>query len=188
MARTTKTKTTTDPSKTTKTGRKPHSGSFKPGNKKASKKALTESNRDRTNNKAMEVVTTKKVDKALVDRFLVLNSHLSVDQLIEKLNRTTDPISVLEGMLIKAMIVAYRKGDVHTINFLLDRMIGKIPNRVAISLDNELEGLSDEELIQRKHQYANDLDKEIKFLKQYNPRVRDQLENANTIIESGSKT
>lgn len=164
---------------------------FTKGNTKTPVETIIENNTMGIRNRSLDIVKTKKVDKALVDSYLCINSHLTVDELVNKLNGVGpngEPvrISVLEGMLIKAMIMAYRRGDVSTIEFLLDRMIGRIPNKVALSLDNELADLSDEELLKRKQQYASELDNNFKKESMYNPRLRGQLGNASSFVKPES--
>lgn len=104
-------------------------------------------------------VSNKKIDKGLVDRYLTVNSHLTVAELCIKLRMPN--VSVLEGMLIKGMLKAYRTGDPYNINFFLDRLIGRVPTHIAHSLERELEGLSDEELIAKKRKHAAALEREV---------------------------
>lgn len=144
--------------KTTQRKRKPNTGQFKPGNK-LGRRAKGKTHVTQT----LEKVANQKVDKALVDKFLTFNSHLTPNELLKKLK--VKPVSILEGMLIKGMLKAFRTGDPHNIDFILNRLIGKVPTRIAHSLDNELQDLTEEQLLERKRQYAealgNDIQKDL---------------------------
>ena len=160
-----RTKGSTD--KTKRKVTKSHSGHFKKGNKMQSKGTR----KTQTSPSTLNKVSNIKIDKALVDRYLTANSHMSVEGLIERLQ--LGGVSILEGMLIKGMLKAYRTGDPHNLSFFLDRLIGKVPTRIAHSLENELAGMDDEQLMREKEKYALALRSEIKDCE---VKVKDQLD------------
>ena len=133
----------------------PNKGMFQKGNPLAKG-----TKRTRTAPNTLAIVSNVKIDKALIDRYLTANSHMTVDQLIRRLN--LGDVSVLEGMLIKGLLKAYRTGDPHNLNFFLDRLVGKVPTRVAHSLENELKDMDDATLVKEKEKYALALREEIK--------------------------
>lgn len=140
---------------------------FKKGNKVAKGNKSTSAPRI-----TLEKVASQKIDKSVVDRYLTVNSHLTPHELVQRLK--LEQVSVLEGMLIKGLLKAYRTGDPHNINFYLDRIIGKVPTRVAHSLENELEGMTDEQLIEEKKKYAGLLREELNEL-ETRPGVAEQI-------------
>lgn len=157
----------------------PNKGMFQKGNKKQPKGSEI----TRTAPATVASVTNARVDKALVDRYLRVNSHLTVEQLITRLK--LEGVSVLEGMLIKSMLKAYRTGDPHNVNFILDRLIGKVPTRVAHSLENELKDLDDEQLKKKKEMYSLALRSEIEHCeKQVETKLKD-FENTKFIDDDG---
>ena len=143
----------------------------------------------------------KKVDQVLIDRYLSFNSHLTVDELIAKLNSGT--VNVLEGMLIKGYIKAYRTGDPNRMQFYLDRLIGPVVKRISHALENKLENMTNEELIKEKEKYEpilrkqnewhnmlkegyveNQL-KEVQLVKDANPILDEPLEDVPDVIPGG---
>lgn len=56
--------------------------------------------------------------------------HLSKDELEDIVRRKETP--VIELMVASVVIKAIKSGDQHRLNFLLDRLIGKVPERVEI--------------------------------------------------------
>lgn len=106
-------------------------------------------------------IVYRKVDKELVNKFLFCNSHLTVDELIAKLN--TGKVGVLEGMIIKGYIKAYRTGDVQRMNFFFDRMIGPVQKHIKHEVDNPYKGMSEEQLLELKKKYAAQTYKDIEF-------------------------
>lgn len=60
---------------------------------------------------------------------------MTQDQLASKLKSGT--CTMLEDMIISVMLHAKKKGDHQKINFLLDRLIGKVPNEIDVTTKGE---------------------------------------------------
>ena len=167
---------------------------------KIGSKVAAQSNKNRQYFR-MEDHAFQKVDQVLIDRYLSFNSHLTVDELIAKLNSGT--VNVLEGMLIKGYIKAYRTGDPNRMQFYLDRLIGPVVKRISHALENKLENMTDEELIKEKQKYEpllrkenewhnmikggyvdNQL-KEVQQIKDANPILDEPIEDMPDVIPSG---
>lgn len=119
-----------------------------------------------------EELAMKKIDAGMVTRYFTLNSHLTIHELIARLQ--TERVSVLEGMIIKGMIQAQRSGDTGQINFFLDRLIGKVPNKIEHEVKNPYKDMSIEELMQEKQRLNEINRKTLNIIEATNERVINQ--------------
>lgn len=150
--------------------------SFKKGNKAGAKKTLAKKGTPTYNR---DELLAKKIDKVTITNYLTLNSHLTVHELIKRLE--TEKVSVLEAMLIKGMIKAYRTGDVYQMNFFLERLVGKVPNQVEHTVNNPYKDMSDEELLAEKKRVSEINRRNMTWNEQNNQRMIQQLEEASVI-------
>lgn len=72
----------------------------------------------------------KKMTKESVAEMLQAILHATPDEVIDY-----QPKTLLEDWVLKGIIVAKRKGDLAPLNALLDRIIGKVKDNVAVEGD-----------------------------------------------------
>jgi hypothetical protein len=93
-------------------------------------------------------LAARKIDKALIDRMITLNSHLSVKDLERKIQRGS--LSTIEHVVCSGLVRAAHTGDYNSINFFFDRLIGKVAQKLEVSPGDPFEGMSTEDLIKEK--------------------------------------
>lgn len=71
---------------------------------------------------------TTDVLKEMIDGFLLM----SVDEIKERLDNTT--LSGIEHIIMSAILAARRHGDIGKIDILLNRLIGKLTDKVEIKI------------------------------------------------------
>ncbi len=117
---------------------------------------------------------TRKVDAGLVQRYITVNSHLTVDEMKERLHdHNRGQISFLEYMIIRTMVVCAQTGDPARLNTIIDRIAGKVPQKVTHGVDDPFEGKSNEELIDIKRKLEATNRQSLKYAEQ-TPRVIEQ--------------
>ena len=166
---------------------------FKKGNKKSvgnkGRKGLTPIEK--------EQLLAIKVDSNLVKNYLTLNSHLTPEELVNRLQY--ERVSALEAMLIKSFLKAYNTGDFQMVNQILDRMIGKTPNVINHGMVNPLDGKSVEELQKMKRELEVQNRATMTYLEQHHPntietqqrvkeRYKDELADVPSITNSDRET
>ena len=158
--------------------------SFKKGNKAS----ISTKNRKGATRLDREALAVKKIDANLVTRIITLNSHLSPHELTARLR--TEYVSMLEAMVIKAMIKCYNTGDVHSLNFFFDRLVGKVPNHVKHEVANPYEGMTDAELLAEKERLQKINRDTLELEMKHNPKLvtqeREVTEFVNGKPEEGS--
>lgn len=99
-----------------------------------------------------EQLILKKIDNVTVVNYITLNSHLTREQLEYRI--TKEKPSAIEGMLIRGLLRAYDTGDIHQMNFYLDRLVGKVATTLKHEVANPFKDVPTEELIKQKEQLA----------------------------------
>lgn len=145
--------------KTKATGRKPKPQDIKKGEKRA----LGVKGRKGRPHYDREERLAVRVDKGLVTRYLSLNSHLTLSELKEKI-KLNSGISALENMVIRGMIRACNTGDSFQIGFYLDRLVGKVPNKVEHSVPDPFEGMTNDQLLEEKRKLETINRKTMSFI------------------------
>jgi len=116
----------------------------------------------------------------MISRYLTLNSHLTVDQIREKIKLRQ--CSMLEAMVCRGMIMAYVTGDTHRIDFFFERLIGKVPNKIEHSKPDPFEGKTIEELRLMKLQYEEANRRSLNYIEQNSERVKQQERDVIEIV------
>lgn len=77
----------------------------------------------------------KKLRKMTKEQFKEVGDLIVNGKWDELEDVESDPnATVIQRMVCKALIVAHGKGDWHTVNLLLDRLIGRVKEEIDISL------------------------------------------------------
>lgn len=93
----------------------------------------------------------RKIDTSMVVRYVTLNSHLTVEEIKSRLNdRNRGKISFLEYMILRCMVVCAQTGDTNRLDMILDRLIGKVPQKTIHAVEDPLEGKEMDELLKMK--------------------------------------
>lgn len=132
-----------------------------------------------------EELLTRKIDAGLISRYLTLNSHLTLKELQHRLK--FEEISILEGMTIKGLIMAYKSGNYSQINFFYERLIGKVPNKIEHSVENPLDKLSDAELIAKKRELEETNRRTLRFIEASSASVTNLEQEALAIVEASNR-
>lgn len=139
-------------------------------------------------------LATRTIDKQMVSRYLMVNSHLTKDQIKARL--ATGQVSMLESMVMRTMLRCYYSGEVGILDFFLDRIVGKVPNKVEHTKADPYEGKTLEELQAEKLRLEAINRKTLSFIEQterYKQQERDVIEiashrNAPAPNEGGDNT
>lgn len=92
-------------------------------------------------------LSVRKLDKRMVSRYISLNFALSYEELQAKLKT---PISVFERGIISIMMKTADMADQYRMDFLLDRLIGKVKNEIDLTTNSKFDTMTDEQLIEEK--------------------------------------
>jgi len=149
--------------------RRANSGSFKPGNQIRKGKTAHKAPSPKT----LEALRAVKIDAAMIENYITQNSHLSPHELVARLRN--ERVSVLEAMLIKAMLKGYRSGDVSQISFFLDRLVGRVPNKIEHNVTNPYKDMSMDELMAEKKKVTELNRRTTQFLEATNERTINQM-------------
>lgn len=98
--------------------------SFAKGNRAANGKR----NRAGTPSWDRQELAAISIDKSMIKRYLNLNFHLTIAELRAK--KRSGRCSALEATIIEILIKACENGDHFKLDFLLDRLVGKVPQKV----------------------------------------------------------
>jgi hypothetical protein len=149
--------------------KKRNATSFQPGNQ-ASKGVRGRAGKVTMSYDADELAA-RTIDKALVNKYFTVNSHLTLNQLREKYRSPN--LSALEGMIVKSMILGAEQGDTGRIDFFLDRLIGKVPQKVDVTKTNRFENMTLEQLQAEKARLAEINQNRLRLMEQTD-RVKQQ--------------
>lgn len=147
---------------------RPTKTSFKAGNQEWKKRVAKGVTRTE-----LEAFRAIKIDAAMIENYITQNSHLSPHELVARLRN--ERVSILEAMLIKAMLKGYRNGDVAQLSFFLDRLVGKVPNKIEHEVKNPYKDMSMEELMAEKKKVTELNRKTTQFLETTNERIINQM-------------
>jgi len=128
-----------------------------------------------------EELASRKVDHNLLSRYFTLNSHLTEDELRERLE-SGERITILEKRIILALL-GDRDAD---LDFIFNRMAGKVPDVVRHGKEDPFSNMSIEELIQRKRELEDSNRQTLKYIEAEQERQR-QIESAAIDITPNSK-
>lgn len=131
-----------------------------------------------------EQLAVKKIDLDLVTNYFTINSHLTPHELVARLR--TQKVSMLEAMIIKGMLRAYRTGDTFQINFFIERLVGKVPNKIEHSVKNPYEGMSIDQLMAEKIRLTELNRKTLDFIETTNERVITLEKEVKEYVDNGS--
>lgn len=97
-----------------------------------------------------EEMEARKLDKTMVNRYISQNLMATEQELEAKLK---DPsISMFEKSIMRIIIATYIGADQYRMDFLLNRLIGTVTQKIQAEKPNPFEGMSDEDLIRRKQE------------------------------------
>lgn len=154
--------------------------SFKKGNKAAqghSNKGLTSPGRK-------EVKQLRKIDNILVVSYLTVNSHKNQTELRDHIK---DPnISSLERAIATTIHHA-SNGSLDCLNFVLDRLIGRVTNKLEVTRPDPYADKTIEELEQIKLQLENQAREVIYVEFTHSDRAQQQNKQLETALNDGSK-
>lgn len=82
-----------------------------------------------------EIIEARKLNRNEVELILSKIAQFSHGQLLDYLDQTLNKHSgnVLEVLICRVLDRGIKKGDINAVNFLLDRLIGKIPPTLDVS-------------------------------------------------------
>jgi len=87
----------------------------------------------------------KKIDAAMLTRYITLNSHLSENELKERLKDPT--ISIFEKRIIKSLL---GKDSALSFQYMVERLVGKIADRHVHEVADKYANKTTEELMEEK--------------------------------------
>jgi hypothetical protein len=129
-----------------------------------------------------DTLIAKKIDKITMVQYLTLNSHLTPQELKEKLKN--ERVSSLERIVIRMILNGVVLGSIDTLNFIFDRLVGKVTNKIEVSKPDELEEKSLEELIEMKKQLSITNARTLEFMQATNERVIQQEKDVTKTIQN----
>lgn len=89
----------------------------------------------------------KHVDGRMITRYINLNSGLTLEEMDEKLKEENKKkITMMEYMIIRAMRTIILTGDMNKLDSLLDRAIGRVPQKTIHGIEDPYEGKTVQEL------------------------------------------
>lgn len=148
--------------------KKKSSGSFKKQDKRINKKGL----RKGASTTQKEQREIKKIDNAVIVGYITLNSHYTVKDLKKKMQ---DPNTSVLEQSVCAMLTASALGSKDHFSFILDRLVGKVPQTVKIDKPDPFEGKSVEDLIEMKKQLEQSARDTLEAEIAFNSRVQNQI-------------
>lgn len=114
------------------------------------------------------------VDQKTISRYLSLNAGLTLSEMKEKLKeRNRKNITMLEYMILRAMVVTAQTGDTTKLNFFFDRLVGRVPQVVKHGLEDPYESKTDEELMEIRRK-LNETNRIIMNRIEQTDRVKEQ--------------
>lgn len=91
-----------------------------------------------------EEIAAKKLDTATYFRILNIHFWSPVELLESVVNDPSTPM--IEMIVCRAMLNARYKGDIHTLDYFVSRLIGKIPDKLVIDSKNPFAEMTLEEM------------------------------------------
>lgn len=82
-----------------------------------------------------DVRKARKVNKAEVERILNQYLYMPFGELVAQVKDPTR--STIEVLVMSILIQAIKKGDPDRLNFVLDRLVGKVKNNVVLDFENK---------------------------------------------------
>jgi len=92
-----------------------------------------------------DVLEAKRLSKAELERVFNKYIHLSkaeLRSLIDKNNEEGDKLTVIEAVVASILAHAMAKGDQIRLNFILERLVGKVPNQINLGSQDGSPGRS----------------------------------------------
>lgn len=152
---------------------------FKKGNK-ASKGISKAGN---SNTTVREIKNLRKIDNTLIVSYITVNSHLTRQELEKRL--ATERVTSLEEAIVNQLITASR-GGLDSLNFILDRLVGKVTTKVEITKPDPFENKTVEELNQMKRQLEDEAREVIDIEINYSPRSQEQIKQLEAAQQNDS--
>jgi hypothetical protein len=153
------------PQKKTKT-------SFKKGNTKSvGAPGNTKAKPDR------EERVLKKVDAGIVQRYISLNSHYTLGELQNRLkDKNRKNMTMLEYMILRCMIVCAQTGDTNRLDTILDRIVGKVSQKIEHGVIDPYESMPTDDLIKLKKKLEGSCRQTMNHLEQLPDTQRQNAE------------
>lgn len=121
-----------------------------------------------------EQLLLKKIDNTTIVNYLTLNSHLTENQLEQRLKDPT--ISSLEKGIVKQFLEISKHGSMGSLQFVLERLVGKPKQEIELSKKDPLKDLSQEELLEMKREIEIQNRKTMQYLEANHPQVQRNIQ------------
>ena len=163
--------------------RKKNKTSFKKGHTKSKGKSGKKGN---TNVPTIDQRAVIKIDKNIVEKYFNLNSGLTPHQIVARLK--TLKITMLEAIVMRAMLKAYRGGEAYQCDFVLNRMIGKVPNKIHHEVINPYDAMTIEQLEAEKARLNVVNRNEMTYQERTNPNFQNLEREVTAFVKDPKNT